>query len=191
MRLAHVEAAILTGGASRRMGRDKARLPWEGLPMVRRVADVLSQCVERVRLVTRPGAPPPLELECIEDRYPERAPIVGIHAALMACESSAVLVAACDLPQIDPRVVLALLAMVPGADAHEIVAPLGPRGPEPLLAVYRPQLLPEVTRRIEAGALALMPLLRESRTLFLPEEDLRAIDPELDSFRNVNCPEDF
>jgi len=39
--------------------------------------------------------------------------------------------------------------------------------------------------------LALMPLLRESRTLFLPEEDLRAIDPELGSFRNVNRPEDF
>ncbi len=191
MRLAHVEAAILVGGGSSRMGRDKAGLEWEGVPLAQRVADVLSICVARVRLVSRPGSGAPLPLECIEDRYPLRAPLVGIHAALSACETSAVLIAACDLPQIDPRVVLALLALVPAADGHEIVAPVGATGPEPLLAVYRPSLLPEITRRIEARELALRPLVRHARSLLVPEADLRALDPDLDTFRNVNIAEDL
>ncbi len=191
MRLAHVEAAILTGGASSRMGREKARVDWDGLPMIRRVADALSACVERVRLVIRPGAEPPLELECITDRHSSRAPIVGIHAALTGCESAAVLVASCDIPLVDPRVLLALLALVPVGDGHDIVAAVGPRGPEPLCAIYRPALLPEIARRIEVGDLAVAPLLRDSRVLLSPEQDLRGLDPELRSFHNVNRPEDL
>ena len=166
MRLAHVEAAILTGGMER-----------HGAPLLAGVVAALSKCVERVRLVTRWGEPAPLELECIEDHYRERAPIVGLHAALAACESGAVLVAACDLPQIDPRLVLALLALVADEDSHEIVAPLGAGGPQPLLAVYRPILVPEIARRIEARELALTSLLRHAQTLLVPAAALRSIDP--------------
>ena len=165
MRLAHVEAAILTGGMER-----------NGAPILARLVEALSECVERVRLVTRSGEPAPLELECIEDHYAKRAPIVGVHAALAACESCAVLIAASDLPQIDPRLVLALLALVSDDGAHDIVAPLRDGGPEPLLAVYRPRLVPEIARRIEAGELALMSLLRDARTLLVPNADLRSIN---------------
>ncbi len=167
MRLAHVEAAVLAGGMAR-----------DGAPHLARVAIALSLCVERVRLVTKPGQSAQLELECIEDHYAERAPIVGIHAALAACESAAVVVSACDLPQLDPRLVLALLALVPDEDTHEIVAPLSAGGPDPLLAVYRPTLVPEITRRIEAGELCLMSLLRDSRTLLVPEADLHPLKPQ-------------
>ncbi len=191
MKLDHVEGAILIGGASSRMGRDKARLEWNGTPLAQRVADVLGSCVSRVRLVMRPGSEPPLDLPCIEDQRSERAAMVGVHAALVACESAAVLVAACDLPEIDPRVVLALLALVPAQAGHDVVAPVGPGGYEPLLAVYRPRVLPEMERRIEAGELSLQSLLRAVDTLAIPEAELRSIDPELRSLRNVNRPEDF
>ncbi len=191
MKLKHVEGAILVGGASSRMGRDKARLEWNGVPLVERVADVLGRCMTRVRLVVRPGSEPPLDLPCIEDVSSVRAPIVGVHAALQACESAAVLVAACDLPELDANVVLALLALVPHGDGPDVVAPLGPKGHEPLLAVYRPRLLPELERRIEAGELSLQSLLNDVETLGVPEAALRQLDPELRSLRNVNRPEDL
>lgn len=193
MKLSHVEGAVLVGGSSTRMGRDKATLRYDGAPLATRVARALGTCVERVRFVARPGELPELGLglECIVDRHAERAPLVGIAAALAACEASAVLVAACDLPDVDPRVLLALLALVPTEGGADIVAPLGPRGAEPLLAVYRPRLLPELERRIARGELALQALLRDSNTLFVPEADLRALDPELASLRNLNRPEDL
>lgn len=191
MKLVHVEGAVLAGGGSVRMGRDKATLEVGGVPLGLRVARALAQCVERVRFVARPGALPVLGFPCIPDRHAERAPLVGIAAALAACEASAVLVAACDLPSVAPRVLLALLALAPAEGGADIVAPLGPRGPEPLLAIYRPRLLPELERRIARGELALQPLLREANTLFVPEADLRALDPELASLRNLNRPEDL
>lgn len=191
MKLSHVEGAVLVGGGSTRMGRDKATLRFEGVPLALRVAAALGTCLERVCCVARPGELPELGLPCIVDRHSERAPLVGIAAALAACEASAVLVAACDLPEIDPRVLLALLALAPAQGGADIVAPLGPRGPEPLLAIYRPRLLPELERRIARGELALQALLRDVNTLFIPEADLRALDPGLASLRNLNRPEDL
>ncbi len=191
MKLAHVEAAILAGGASSRMGRDKATLELDGAPLAERVAAALGDCVERVRIVLRPDAPNPTGLERIDDAHVERAPIVGVCAALRACDAGAVLVAACDLPEIDPRVVLALLALVPAEGGADVVAPFTSAGPEPLFAVYRPCILPEVERRIAAGSLALHALLEAVDTLPIPEEMLRELDPKLRTLRNVNRPEDL
>ncbi len=191
MKLDYIEGAILVGGASSRMGCDKARLEWNGVPLVERVANALGSCMSRVCLVIRPGSEPPLDLPCVEDVRSERAPIVGVHAALQACESAAVLVTACDLPELDPNVVLALLALVPHGDGPDVVAPIGTKGHEPLLAVYRPRLLPEIERRIDAGKLSLQSLLHDVDTLGIPEATLREIDPELRSLRNVNRPEDL
>jgi molybdopterin-guanine dinucleotide biosynthesis protein A len=159
--------------------------------MARRVAEAVGACVARVRIVLRPDAPNPTGLERIDDVYEARAPIVGLHAALRACEASAVLVAACDLPELDPRVVLALLALVPAQGGADVVAPRTATGPEPLLAVYHPRILPAVERRIEEGALSLYPLLEALETLFIPADELRPLDPDLRSLRNVNRPDDL
>jgi molybdopterin-guanine dinucleotide biosynthesis protein A len=171
------------------MGRDKARVEWAGVPMAERVARALAECVDTVRLVMRPGEKPPLELPTIEDAHPARAPMVGIAAALRACEKSAVLVAACDLPEIDPRLLDALLERLPESGGPEIVAPEGPRGPEPLLAIYRPVLLQRIEKHIRTNDLSLQKLLRDADTLLVRTATLREIDPQLRSLRNVNTPD--
>ena len=191
MRLTHVEGAVLCGGASTRMGRDKATLEYDGVPLARRVANVLGMCVARVRVVGKPGELPALGLETIVDRHAARAPLIGVAAALAACEASSVLVAACDLVHLDARVALALLALAPIDGSADVIAALGPRGPEPLLAIYRPRLLPELERRIARDELGLQALLRDVPTLFIPEADLRALDPTLRSFTNANSPGDL
>jgi molybdopterin-guanine dinucleotide biosynthesis protein A len=92
----------------------------------------------------------------------------------VACRASAVLVAAADLPEIQPRLLLALLALTPTGDATDVVVPMGPDGPEPLLAVYRPALVSTIERRVGRGDLSLAGLLGEVRTLEVPAESLRA-----------------
>ena len=191
MTIDHVEGAILAGGASTRMGRDKARVEWDGVPLVQRVHASLSACLTRVRVVIRPGDEAPAEIERIDDTHPARAPMVGVHAALAACERDAVLVMACDLPEVEPRLLLALLALVPVEDRYDVIAPRRADRFEPLCAVYRPRLLPELARRIEADDMSLQRLLEDVNTLAVPEAELRRLDPELRSFRNVNRPEDL
>lgn len=172
------------------MGRDKARVHWAGVPMGERVARSLLACVETVRVVVRPGDKPPMNLPAVEDRHEVRAPIVGICAALRACESHAVLISACDHPEIEPRFLLQLLAAMPARGGPEIVAPESARGPEPLLAIYRPAVLQRIERHIRQNDLSLQKLLRDSDTYLVPEEMLREVDPELRSLRNVNRPDE-
>ena len=191
MKIDHVEGAVLVGGQSSRMGRDKALVEWEGVPLVRRVYDVLDRCLTRVHVVVRPDQPAPLELPSIVDQGEAQAPMVGIHAALSACKRSAVLVASCDLPLLDWRVVLALLSMAPVSDGYDIVAPRTERGFEPLLAIYRPSLLPELELRIAANNFSLQSFLSDADTLAVPESQLRELDPELRSLHNVNRPKDL
>jgi molybdopterin-guanine dinucleotide biosynthesis protein A len=191
LRLTHVEGAVLCGGASTRMGRDKATLLFEGVPLALRVADALGACLARVRLVAKDEALRALGRELILDRHPEQAALVGVAAALAACEAPAVLVAACDLVHLDPRVLLALCALAPVEGAADVIAPVGPRGPEPLCAIYRARLLPEVERRIAAGEFALQALLRDSACTLVPEAELRALDPTLRSLTNANSPDDL
>ncbi len=69
--------------------------------------------------------------------------------------------------------------------------PCGPRGPEPLLAVYRPRVLPEIERRIRAEDFSLRRLLGAVGTLEIPAAEVRKLDPSGDSLRNVNRPEDL
>ncbi len=188
--MAHVEGAILAGGASRRMGRDKATVEFEGEPMISRVAEALAACLERVRVVLRPGSASPIDLPRIDDRLDVRAPVSGLHAALSACKTTAVLVTPCDAPEIEPRLLLALLALTPTRDNIDAIVPLGADGHEPLLAVYRPSALPVLERRVEAGKLSLRGLLEDIRVRSVPIESLRPFDPDLRSFRNRNRPED-
>ena len=174
MKIDHVEGAILIAG--RGAG---ARGGVEDSPALAHVAAVLESCLTVVRLVTRAGARPSLDLPCVVDERPEQAPMIGVHAALRACTRSAVLIAADDLSTLDPKIVLALLALVPAEGEFDIVAPQGERGFEPLLAVYRPRLLPELEARIAEGAFGLQELLAGVRTLGVPVGALREIVPEL------------
>jgi molybdopterin-guanine dinucleotide biosynthesis protein A len=114
-----------------------------------------------------------------------------VCSALRAARTPAVLVAACDLPGIDPAVVLALLALAPIEGGPAIVAFQGPDGPEPLLCVYRTALLPELERRIAAGELSLRALVLAQRAALLPIELARSVDPQLRSFHNLNRPADL
>lgn len=107
---------ILTGGASRRMGRDKAFVEVDGVPMVRRVALALAaagcdpvrcQGGDRERLRA-------LGLEADPDPQPGGGPVAAL-AAVVARHPGGVLVAACDLPELDPGRLRELIGNGPAA----------------------------------------------------------------------------
>ncbi len=91
--------AVLCGGASRRMGRDKALVTVDGVALARRVADALvAGGCERVVAVG--GDRPALEalgLPVVADRWPGEGPLGGLVTALGVCaEGDVVVVAPCD-----------------------------------------------------------------------------------------------
>ena len=186
-RLADVAAAILVGGASTRMGRDKAGLELEGTPAAVRLARLVDALFGEVLLVggaPAPGAPG----RAVADPPGEPCSLRGLVGALGAARAPRVLVLATDLPLATPDLLLALVAF-PEAD---VVAPRTAAGLEPLCALYRREAaLPVARARLARGALSLQGLLGELSLATLADADLAAVDPDGSALLNVNTPEDL
>jgi molybdopterin-guanine dinucleotide biosynthesis protein A len=112
--------AVLCGGASRRMGRDKALIEVDGRALARRVADALA-AAGAVAVVAVGGDGPALRrlgLATVPDDAPGAGPLGGIVTALGAATAPIVLVAACDLTAPSPPALTATVAALgtdPGA----------------------------------------------------------------------------
>lgn len=186
-RLANVSAAVLLGGASSRMGRDKARLELAGEPLATRTARLADALFEEVLLVG--GDPPP---EAPGRRVPDppgpTCALRGVVAALGAATAPRVWIAATDLPFLSPDLVLGLVAY-PAADA---VVPRTADGIHPLCAVYRREPALEAAREaLAAGQLAIRAALEKLEVTYLEGADLALADPDGRALTNVNTPEDW
>ena len=186
-RLASVSAALLLGGASERMGSDKAQLELAGAPAAVRLAERLACLCEEVLLV---GGAPPADAEGRRVPDPEgpRCALRGLVGALEAARAERVLVLAPDLFGLTPDLLLGLIA-APEAD---VVAPRTERGPEPLCALYRREpALREARARLATGRLALQELLGALSVHWLEGDDLRALGAPERMLANLNTPEEL
>ena len=179
--------AGLTGGASERMGRDKATLPVGGVAGATRAARLLAALFDDVLLVG--GSPPPgAPGRRVPDPEGPRCALRGLVGALAAAEAPRVLVVATDRPFVTPDLLLALVAW-PEADA---VVPRTPDGAHPLCALYaREAVLPVARANLAAGRLALHALLDSVATAWLSGPDLALVDRGGTALLNANHPEDL
>ncbi len=183
-RLATIAGAVLAGGRSRRMGRDKSRLALDGVACATRIATLLAELFEDVLLV---GGDPPAE--AVGRRVPDAAgpacALRGLVTALESTEAERVLVVATDLPLLTPELVLGLVAM-PDAEA---VVPRDASGSHPLCALYqREGALAAAKERLAAERLALRDLLGGLETSYLEGAALAAVDPTGTALTNLNHP---
>jgi molybdopterin-guanine dinucleotide biosynthesis protein A len=186
-RIATISAAVLTGGASSRMGSDKAFAEIGGVATVVRIAQLLGDLFEEVLLVG--GEPPPeARGRRVADREGPACPLRGLTSALDAAAGERVLVVATDLPLVTPDLMLALVAW-PEADA---VVPRTGDGCHPLCALYRRDaILPVARSRLAAGELGLRGLLAALDTSYLDGRELERVDPEGIALTDVNTPDDL
>ena len=186
-------ACILAGGRGRRMGVDKVSLPLDGVPLIERVWCRVAPVAERVAAV---GGTPHLEhrgVPTIPDRFPGANALGGIATALeYASETigprAAVLCVACDMPLLEPGLLVYLYELSPGWD---VVVPRVSAGFEPLCAVYRTTCLPALRAQLARHDLGIRDLFGQVQTREVGETELRRLDPDLRSFLNVNRPADL
>ena len=183
-----VEAFILAGGASSRMGTDKSQLLIDRQTFTERISETLLKLTDSVILVGRQ-----LDtsvLPSVPDVYPQWGALGGLHAALTACKRDWAIVVACDLPFVTAE----LFSFVASLRLdHEAVVPIQPDGrPQPLAALYRVDpCLQRATELIEAGRRRPLDLLEAVKTRWVSFDEVRNLEQSERFFVNINTPSDY
>lgn len=182
-------AAVIAGGLSSRMGRSKAWLPFDGVPLLVRIVERLRAAFDEVLVV---GAErrelPETGVPVVRDRRADRGPLGGLEAALSSAAAERVLAVSCDAPFLQPALLRRLASL---ADGHPAAVPRRDGRLHPLLAVYSRALLPRVSRLLDEERLRPLFLLEEAGARIVESGELRDCDPHGLSFVNLNTPEDY
>jgi len=185
-----VAAAVLAGGASRRMGRDKATMAVGGAALASVALAAAARVASPVVLVAPEGHPARrLAARVVAD--PGQGPLAALAAALAALEAGHVLVLAGDHPGLRVELLAHLVHLAPLGEA--VACRRGPRL-EPLVAVYRraPALAAAEARlAAAAGDRSLLGLLAALDTVVVEEPEWRALDPGGRSFVDLDDPADL
>ena len=179
---------ILAGGLSRRMGRDKAGLPAGDGTLIQHLARRLDPVVDETIVAGGSGRYDLPGVTTVDDRYPGLGPLAGIHAGLLVARSPLVWVVGCDLPDVDPGLAALLCGLAGDVDA---VVPRIDSEPQGVCAVYDRALAPRIEGLLAAGERRVKMLLGASNVRYVTPGELRAVDPELRSFRNINTPAEY
>lgn len=189
---------VLAGGLSRRMGRDKAQIPWNSGTLLTHAVGVLQEIASEV-LVVGTVKSADAAVVAIADVFPNRGPMAGIHTALKHTSTDWNLILAVDLPLVQPELFGFIAGRCKNASALAVVPKVSGRL-QPLCAAYHRCLLMEIERAIGKDDLSIHRLLERLSTgimgtsgdiWIIDDEELltQGFDPEV--LINVNTPEDL
>lgn len=186
-------AIVLCGGKSTRMGTPKATLPFGPESMLDRVVRLLGTVVSPIVVVAaRDQILPELPGEIIvaRDEREARGPLEGLRAGLKALPAhvEAAYVTSCDVPLLVTGFVGRMIELL---GSHDIAVMEIDGFAHPLSAVYRRSVLPHVEALLAADRLRPAFLFEAADTRRVRPAEMRALDPELRTLRNLNTREDY
>lgn len=186
-------ALLLAGGRSTRMGRTKAALAFDGVPLVRRLVDVLRAAAGRVVVARAPGQelpPLPDDVGLVEDARGGAGPLQGLATGLtvLAPVATRVFVAAVDLPFLGVPFVRRVLDLL---GEHDAAVPRAGGHDHPLAAAWNPRVAAPADVLLARGERSLRALLEQVDVRYLEADELSAADPGLRSLINVNTPAEY
>jgi molybdenum cofactor guanylyltransferase len=180
---------VLAGGASSRMGRDKAFLKLDERPMIMIIIKKLKAVCSELLIVandrqrySKVGVP------VVTDRFPGVGVLAGLHAGLEAASHELTLAVGCDMPFLRPDL---LRAFANWAEGYDVVLLRRGEHVEPLHAMYRRTCLPAMEAAIRADQRRVISFFPQVRVRYVTPDEIAPFDPTFQSFRNVNTPEDW
>jgi molybdenum cofactor guanylyltransferase len=184
-----VTGLILSGGKSKRMGRPKAFLPYEGSTVIGHIVHEIKDLFNEIFIVANEVESfEDLGVDVVKDILPHRGPLGGILSGLMTSSNHYAFVMACDMPLIDKRLVRELVSR---RQDNDVVVLSHPQGIEPLFGVYSKNCIKPLEESLFAGNLSVQDFLSGLKAgiyEWMPErQDAEALPP----FFNINTPQDY
>lgn len=183
---------IQAGGASSRMGEDKALKSFLGRPLIQRVIERLTPIADEMIVTTnRPQDYEFLGLRLTPDLIPGRGALGGLYTAVASASQPYVAVAACDMPFASELFFQGACGLMDLEGADVVIAQTG-EGYEPMHALYRRETcLPAIKSAIDAGQWKVISWFTQVRVRVLTPDEIKTLDPAGLCFWNLNTPEEF
>ena len=178
-----VEAVVLTGGKSERMGVDKAELVVDGEPLALRIARSLFEIGLPVTVLGRKKID---GFAFLPDAEEFEGPLVALGGFRPSAEF--VFVASCDMPRFDPRIAQLLEGLINKSEAG---VPLIEEKLQPTCGIYRQEAWSKIPMVLSKGKKSLMAWLDSLEIRAVSEGEIRIAGLDPGSFKGVNTPEGF
>ncbi len=184
---------ILSGGLSERFQEKKAFIKVKGKPLIKHVAEKIPNKHQELIISCKTGQNKLEKMfpnaKIIKDKKPEDGPMIGLLSSLPHIKSEYVAILSCDCPRIKTEVINMLYKK---AETHSAAVPRWPEGfLEPLVAVYQKEELESAVQKAwDNKEMKLSKVIEKlDDVVFVSTEKIKEVDPELDSFINLNTPE--
>lgn len=189
-----VTPVVLAGGRSERMGRSKAWLPWHGVPLLVHVLRQLGEDAVVVAAAEQSLPPLPGATRVVRDLRPGEGPLHGLARGLAQVHSEWAFVATTDAPFVRRELAARLRALTTTSSDAVVATVLG--RPQPLMALYRPELAAVADALVEGGERRARALAEHARTRRVTEDELAQpplaeVDPQLRCFLTVNTEAEY
>ena len=183
---------IQAGGASSRMGEDKALKPFLGRPLIQRVIERLTPIADEMIVTTnRPADYEFLNMRLVADLKPGRGALGGLYTAIASAASPFVAVVACDMPFASPMLIEGARRLMVEEEADVVIAKTE-AGYEPFHALYRRETcLPAIESTMDADQWKVIAWFPQVKTRTLSLVEMKSLDPSGLCFWNLNTPEEF
>ncbi len=187
-----LSVVIQAGGASTRMGENKALKSFLGRPLIQRVVERLAPIADELLITTnQPESYSFLNLPLVPDIKPGRGALGGLYTAVAAAHHAVVAVVACDMPFANASLLAAAASLLEGENADVVIAATD-EGFEPLHAVYRrATCLPAIEAVMNADQWRVISWFPMVKVRTLTPDELQTYDPDRLAFWNLNTPEEF
>jgi molybdopterin-guanine dinucleotide biosynthesis protein A len=192
--MSNLTVAIMAGGASSRMGTDKAFVPLLGKPMIEHILDRTANLGQDTTLLitNSPHDFAYLKLPIYTDHIPGKGPLGGIYTALHHSPTNDVLAVACDMPFLNPALLRYMIGLrSEDGSSFDVIVPRVNGYPQGLHAIYRTTCLQPIRETIDSGKLKLIGFYENVRVRYLDEVEYEPYTPGKRSFYNINTPEEL
>lgn len=182
----HIEAYILAGGKSSRMGTDKGLMLFNGKYLAESIIGQLEPVFKKIRIVTNNPEYKKFGFETIEDLIKNIGPAGGIHSALSNTTAAGAFIISCDMPFVTTG---AIEYITRQSMNSQITLPIHHGKIEPLCGVYSRECLPKWVQLLEIGIIKLQELITHFSLSGIHVEDQLFFSEKL--FMNLNDKNDF
>ncbi len=187
-----ISIILQAGGKSSRMGKDKATIPFLGVPLIYRLRDRFDGLGTELLVITNDvRGYEKLGVPLFEDVIPERGALGGLYTALSIASQPLIGLIAADMPFANPNLIKYQMKIIQES-GFDAVIPATKHGIEPFHSVYRVETcFPLVKEAIENDLWKMISWHDGARIKILDPEVTREITGSDHNFLNLNTPEEF